>query len=168
MPPFCWLSVRSPQRRDFSLTQRPFLLSHFLGLLREMFPLSFHQAAARFKDLPQSEKKKCTVCLSGGLSVCLALTGVPDAAAEQRGKAEGVFLRLYSLVKMCVIGCCCCCCCWTGVDCSLHPLVGNQRICWSVTKTSLHNLTKWLKMTNWWIYSLLSLWPLISVWTLQV
>lgn len=54
----------------------------------EKFPLSLHRAAARFKDLPQSEKKCCTVCLSACLVAWRSLSFWQRPLHHSRKKAK--------------------------------------------------------------------------------
>ena len=101
----CWLSGAHRGGELFSHSKGPFAVT-LAGITKPKFPTElFHQAAARFRDLPPSEKKWRTVCFSE----CLA-GGGPSvrqwpvfllAAAEQKGKAEGQNFW-GSLVEMCV------------------------------------------------------------------
>lgn len=98
--PCCWRSTL--HREGIFLLLKDLLLSHSSGLSRKKVPTelpSGHSTTQR----PPTEGEEVLHCVflfwDFGWSVCLAVASVPVMAAEQRGRARGRLLWLYSLGK---------------------------------------------------------------------
>lgn len=130
----CWVwcshaadsQVQSPQRRDFSLTQRPFAVT-LSGITEEEFPTELPSDRSTIQR-PPTEWEEVAYCVLP--SECLAGRGLsvwqwPVFPTLQQNWEEKPRADFWGCIHWweCVLGCC-----WTEVDCSLHPLVGNPCI----------------------------------------
>lgn len=65
----CWLSVQSPQRRDFSLTQRSFFAVTLSGITEGKVPTELPSGCSTIQRPPTEwEEVLYCVCLSGSLA----------------------------------------------------------------------------------------------------
>lgn len=136
MCPCCWL--QSPQRGDFSLTQRPFAVT-LVGITEGKVPTELPSGRSTIQR-PPTEWEEAVYCVF--LSECLAGGGLsvwqwPVFPSLQQNCEEKPRADLWGCIHWwkCVVGCC-----WTGVDCSLLPLVGNQTVYCSRTITGAMDL----------------------------